>query len=144
MLLTASFGHLIPAEVLERYPPLHTLNLHPSLLPRYRGAAPIQWALINGDRESGVTVQSLSRGKFDRGDILAQKEVVRFRSFGFRLRLCRAERPDRNQVLEKEDKYVQVENVMANLGTALLVDVLRDFTAFKVSHPIPLARTQPT
>ncbi|KAI5475890.1 hypothetical protein MNV49_000723 [Pseudohyphozyma bogoriensis] len=53
ILLTASFGYLIPSSLLSRFHPLSTLNVHPSLLPKYRGAAPIQWALINGDQETG-------------------------------------------------------------------------------------------
>lgn len=76
LLLTASFGHLIPTSLLAaHFEPLNALNVHPSLLPRWRGAAPIQWSILNGDEEGGVTVQELSRGRFDRGRILAQEPV---------------------------------------------------------------------
>lgn len=62
---------------------MHALNLHPSLLPKYRGAAPIQRALANGDTETGVTLQELSREKFDRGRILKQTTVVSQTSAGW-------------------------------------------------------------
>lgn len=77
LLLTASFGHLIPTSLLSLFSPLNALNVHPSLLPRYRGAAPIQWAIANGDLRTGVSVQELSRGKFDQGRLLGQRHVVR-------------------------------------------------------------------
>ncbi|KAL8281394.1 hypothetical protein RQP46_006078 [Phenoliferia psychrophenolica] len=53
ILIAASFGHLIPSSLLDLFDPLNALNVHPSLLPKYRGAAPIQWAIINRDRETG-------------------------------------------------------------------------------------------
>lgn len=69
-----AYGSLIPRAVFD-LPPLKTLNLHPSLLPKYRGAAPIQWALINGERETGITVQLINE-KLDAGDIVAQERVA--------------------------------------------------------------------
>lgn len=77
MLIAASYGHLIPNDHLDRFSSLHALNVHPSLLPKYAGAAPIQWAIANGDEETGVTVQEVSREAFDRGRILAAQAVVR-------------------------------------------------------------------
>ena len=65
---------ILPAELLK-IPPAGIINLHPSLLPRYRGAAPIQWAIINGDKETGVTT-FLIKEKVDTGDILDQKSVL--------------------------------------------------------------------
>ena len=76
MLVTASYGYLLPSSLIDLVPPLHALNVHPSLLPAYRGAAPIQWAIANGETQSGVTVQELSRDKFDRGRILDQQFFV--------------------------------------------------------------------
>lgn len=76
LFLTASFGCLVPRSILSLYDQGHALNVHPSLLPRYRGAAPIQWTIANGDRESGVTVQELSIDKFDHGRVLAQQKAV--------------------------------------------------------------------
>lgn len=62
-------------EVVWRMPPLGTFNLHASLLPRYRGAAPINWAVINGDTETGVTTFFLKH-EIDTGDIIAQERIV--------------------------------------------------------------------
>ncbi|MDE5607881.1 MAG: methionyl-tRNA formyltransferase [Muribaculaceae bacterium] len=61
-------------EIVWQMPPLGTFNLHASLLPRYRGAAPINWAVINGDRETGVTTFFLKH-EIDTGDILRQERV---------------------------------------------------------------------
>ncbi|WVQ99959.1 methionyl-tRNA formyltransferase [Kwoniella sp. CBS 9459] len=71
LLLTASFGHIIPLRLLKLFPPDHRLNVHPSLLPRWRGAAPVQWTIANGDEETGVSVQRLVRYGLgvDAGDI---------------------------------------------------------------------------
>ncbi|MBX5438254.1 MAG: methionyl-tRNA formyltransferase [Thermoflavifilum sp.] len=61
-------------EVLWKLPPMGTINIHASLLPDYRGAAPIQWAIINGETETGVTIFQLSHD-IDTGDILAQEKI---------------------------------------------------------------------
>ncbi len=61
-------------DALLKIPPRGTVNLHPSLLPRYRGAAPIQWAVMNGDEQTGVTTFLIER-KVDAGDILCQETV---------------------------------------------------------------------
>ncbi len=71
--VVVAYGKIIPSEIFS-LPPLGTINLHPSLLPKYRGAAPIQWALINGESETGVTVQMMDE-KLDSGDILTQKRI---------------------------------------------------------------------
>ncbi len=73
LLVVISFGVILPEEVI-RIPRLATLNVHPSLLPRYRGAAPIQWALMNGDPETGVSIVRMIK-KLDAGDILLQKKT---------------------------------------------------------------------
>ena len=64
---------ILPEEIFS-LPPLGTINLHPSLLPQYRGAAPIQWALINGDEETGVTTFLIEK-KVDAGKIILQRKV---------------------------------------------------------------------
>jgi methionyl-tRNA formyltransferase len=71
--VVVAYGLLIPRAVFD-HPPLKTINLHPSMLPRYRGAAPIQWALINGEKETGITVQLINE-KLDAGDIVVQEAV---------------------------------------------------------------------
>jgi methionyl-tRNA formyltransferase len=71
--VVVAYGLMIPEEVFT-IPPLKSINLHPSLLPKYRGAAPIQWALINGEEETGVTVQMIS-SRMDAGDIVVQERI---------------------------------------------------------------------
>ncbi len=74
VIVVAAFGQIIPAEILQM-PKYGCLNVHASLLPKYRGAAPIQWAVIDGEKESGVTIMQMDEG-LDTGDILAQEKVV--------------------------------------------------------------------
>ena len=68
LMVTAAFGQLLSAENLA-VPKLGCINVHGSLLPKYRGAAPIQWAVVNGERETGVTTMMTDIG-MDTGDIL--------------------------------------------------------------------------
>ncbi|TXT15760.1 hypothetical protein VHUM_00263 [Vanrija humicola] len=76
LLLTASFGHIVPTPLLEPFG--HALNVHPSLLPKYRGAAPVQWAIANGDKHTGVSVQTVGKREagVDSGAILGAVEGV--------------------------------------------------------------------
>ena len=73
VIVVAAFGQILPRSVLE-LPPYGCLNVHPSCLPKYRGAAPIQWALINGETETGVTIMLLDEGE-DTGDIILQNSL---------------------------------------------------------------------
>ena len=61
-------------EVVWNMPPMGTINLHGSLLPQYRGAAPINWAVINGEKETGITIMLMDKG-IDTGDILLQEKI---------------------------------------------------------------------
>ena len=71
-IIVVGYGRIIPQWMLD-LPPLGNINLHASLLPKYRGAAPIQWAVANGEKVTGVTTMRLDAG-LDTGDILEQKE----------------------------------------------------------------------
>ena len=73
VIVVAAYGQILPREVLE-IPRLACLNLHASLLPRWRGAAPIQAAIAAGDSETGITVMYMAEG-LDTGDILLQRSV---------------------------------------------------------------------
>ena len=73
VIVVAAFGQIISKEILEM-PRYGCINVHASLLPAYRGAAPIQWAVINGDKESGVTIMRMNEG-LDTGDMI-DKVVV--------------------------------------------------------------------
>ena len=68
LLVVTAYGRILPGPLL-RTPPLGTINVHGSLLPKYRGAAPIQWAVINNEVETGVTIMQMDEG-MDTGDIL--------------------------------------------------------------------------
>ena len=72
--VVAAFGQILTREILD-IPKYGCINVHASLLPKYRGASPIQWAVINGDEVSGVSTMLMSEG-LDTGDIIMEKEVV--------------------------------------------------------------------
>lgn len=71
----ASYGRLVPAEIIEWFEPRGIVNIHPSLLPRYRGSSPIESTLVARDTETGVSLMRLSEG-MDEGDLFAQKAVA--------------------------------------------------------------------
>jgi len=73
IIVVVAFGRILPRELLM-LPDLGCINLHASLLPAYRGAAPINWAIINGERETGVTTMLMDEG-LDTGDILLSEKV---------------------------------------------------------------------
>lgn len=99
--VAVAFGRLIPPEILE-IPRLGGINLHPSLLPRYRGAAPIPRAIASGETETGVTVLHISE-ELDAGDIILQRRVP----------------------IDPADTAGILEARLAGEGAALLVDALR-------------------
>jgi len=74
MLCVVSYGKILPKELLE-IPKLGCINVHGSLLPKYRGAAPIQWAVLNGDNKTGITTMYMDEG-MDTGDMILKQEVV--------------------------------------------------------------------
>ena len=104
VIVVAAFGQLLPQTLLD-IPPCGTINLHPSLLPKYRGAAPIQWALMNGETETGVTLMLLDAGE-DTGDIISTKHI-----------------PIRN-----EDNAFTLTEQLAQLGADQLVRVLSEMS----------------
>ena len=73
ILVVVAYGRILPDEILAAAP-LGAVNVHGSLLPRYRGAAPIQWAVLNGDRVTGVTTMYLAH-EMDTGDIIFRRET---------------------------------------------------------------------
>ena len=74
VLVVVAFGQIIPQEILD-IAPYGCINVHGSLLPKYRGAAPIQWAVINGEPVSGVTTMQMDEG-LDTGDMIMKTEIV--------------------------------------------------------------------
>lgn len=105
MMVLAAFGQLIPTEILDM-PPIGCLNVHPSLLPKYRGAAPINWALINGEKKTGVTIMLMNEG-LDTGDILLQEEAD----------------------IGPAEVYDELHDRLAQLGAELLIKTIEDIVA---------------
>lgn len=111
-IIVVGYGRIIPQWMID-LPPLGNLNLHASLLPKYRGAAPIQWAIARGEGVSGVTTMRIDAG-LDTGDILLQEEIP----------------------IAPEDTAVKLAPRMAAIGAALMVETLRGMQA-GVVHPRP-------
>ena len=99
--VTAAFGHILSQEVLD-IPRIGTVNVHASLLPKYRGSAPVNWALIQGETVTGVTTMMTDKG-MDTGDILLKREVA---------------------ILPQETAGELVER-LARVGAELLIETLR-------------------
>lgn len=74
LIVVAAYGKILPSQVIN-YPKYGCINIHASLLPKYRGAAPIHWCLINGEQKTGVTIMQMDEG-LDTGDMLYQKEYT--------------------------------------------------------------------
>ncbi len=73
VICVVAYGKILPKEILE-IPKLGCINVHGSLLPKYRGAAPIQWAVLNGDKETGITTMYMNEG-MDTGDMILKEKV---------------------------------------------------------------------
>ena len=73
LIVVVAYGKILPKNILE-LPPMGCINVHGSLLPKYRGAAPIQWSIINGEEITGITTMYMNEG-LDTGDMLLQEEV---------------------------------------------------------------------
>ncbi len=73
LVVTAAYGQLLPESVLQK-PKFGCINVHASLLPKYRGGAPIHWALINGEKETGITIMYMAK-ELDAGDMLVQQKI---------------------------------------------------------------------
>jgi methionyl-tRNA formyltransferase len=71
LIVVAAYGKILPEEILNA-PPYGSINVHSSLLPKYRGAAPINWAILDGERETGVSIMYMAR-ELDAGDVILQK-----------------------------------------------------------------------
>lgn len=74
IVITCAYGQIIPKVILD-YPRLGCINVHGSLLPKYRGGAPIHWAIMNGEKETGISIMYMSE-KMDAGDIISQRSMV--------------------------------------------------------------------
>lgn len=107
--VVAQYGLLIPKNILD-LPKYGTLNVHTSLLPKYRGASPIQSALINGETETGVTIMKMDEG-FDTGPILLQKTLK----------------------IEPEDTYTTLEEKLAKIAKLALTEAVSGYVNGKIT-----------
>jgi methionyl-tRNA formyltransferase len=73
LIVVVAYGKILPKEILD-IPKYKCINVHASLLPRYRGAAPVQWALLNGEKEIGITIMKIDE-LLDTGDIILQEKI---------------------------------------------------------------------
>jgi len=101
IIVVVAYGKILPPSLLK-LPPLGCINVHASLLPQYRGAAPIQWALINGDEKTGITTMFMDEG-MDTGDILLKEEVE----------------------IDEEDNALTLSRRLSHVGASLLIKTLR-------------------
>jgi methionyl-tRNA formyltransferase len=118
-IIIVGYGRIIPQWMLD-LPPLGNVNLHASLLPKYRGAAPIQWAIARGETVTGVTTMKIDAG-LDTGDILQQQEIP----------------------IAPNDTAETLAPKLAAVGAELVVETLRGLQAGSI-HPKPQDHTQAT
>jgi methionyl-tRNA formyltransferase len=100
LLISAAYGQILPKELLDQ---VVALNVHGSLLPKYRGGAPIQYALFNGDKQTGISIMYMAF-KMDSGPIIKQAKLD----------------------IEQDDDYLSLTKKLSTLGTKLLKEVLID------------------
>lgn len=110
LIVVAAYGRILPDEILAA-PPVGCINVHSSLLPAYRGAAPINWAVLNGDKESGVTIMHMAHD-LDAGDIIAQTVTP----------------------VGPDETAPELYTRLADLGAKLLVSVVSDLAAGTASR----------
>lgn len=104
-IVVAAFGQILKREVLD-IPRYGCINVHASLLPKYRGAAPINWAIINGETETGITIMNMEEG-LDTGDIISQKSIC----------------------IDEGDDCQSIHDELAILGADLLIETIEDIVA---------------
>ena len=100
LIIVVAYGKILPIDILD-YPKYGCINVHGSILPKYRGAAPIQWAVINGDSKTGVTTMYMDEG-MDTGDIITISEIP----------------------IENKDTYETVHDKLMVVGANILVEDL--------------------
>ncbi|HEY4489262.1 MAG TPA: methionyl-tRNA formyltransferase [Candidatus Paceibacterota bacterium] len=117
--VVVAYGKLLPREVIDAFP-LGVLNIHYSLLPKYRGASPVESALLSGENETGVTIQRLAL-KMDAGDIVVQRATS----------------------IEPEETTQELRARLIRLGAELLIEVLPAFVSGALSL-VPQDESQAT
>lgn len=110
LVCVVAYGVILPKSFLK-IPKFGCINLHPSMLPNYRGPAPIQWAILNGDKKTGVTIMYLNE-KMDAGDIIVQKEVE----------------------IGEDETTGDLWNRLSGLGAKLLLQVVNNISIGKIER----------
>lgn len=114
LIVVAAYGQILPKSLLD-LPRFGCLNVHTSLLPKYRGAAPIQWAILNDEPETGVTIMKMDVG-LDTGDILTQEKTP----------------------IHPQDTSETLHDRLADIGAKLLLRTLPDYVAGRIpAQPQP-------
>ena len=108
LIVVVAYGQILPQSILD-LPPSGCLNVHTSLLPKYRGAAPIQWAIANGEAETGVTIMKMDAG-LDTGPILSMRRTP----------------------ISPTDDSQSLHDRLAQLGAELLIETIPDYVAGKI------------
>jgi len=119
LFVVVAFGQILPQSLLD-IPSKGAINVHASLLPRHRGAAPIQWAIIKGDAQTGVTTMMMDKG-MDTGDILLMRKTA----------------------IESDDTAASLHDRLSLMGARLLIDTLNELQGGTLT-PIPQAHDQAT
>ncbi|MDO4902957.1 MAG: methionyl-tRNA formyltransferase [Limosilactobacillus sp.] len=109
LLITAAYGQFLPTKLLEAAK-IAAINVHGSLLPKYRGGAPVQYSIINGDKETGISIMYMVK-KMDAGDVISQRAIP----------------------IEKDDDNGTMFEKLSILGRDLLLDTLPDLIAGKTT-----------
>lgn len=112
LIVVAAYGRILPDDILA-FPPKGCINVHSSLLPKYRGAAPINWAILNGERETGVTIMHMA-SELDAGDIISSTETE----------------------IGTNETAQELYTRLAELGAGLLVKTIDDLAAGRASRTV--------
>jgi methionyl-tRNA formyltransferase len=117
IIVVVAYGKILPSDIID-IPPRGCVNLHSSLLPKYRGAAPINWAIIDGEVETGVTTMLINE-RMDAGDILLSRSVM----------------------IDELDDAVELEERLEYIGAQLLLDTLKGLEEGAIT-PLPQDEAQ--
>lgn len=108
-LVVVAYGQILKSEILK-IPKYKALNIHASILPKYRGAAPINWAIIHGEKETGVTIMDMDEG-LDTGDILLTERLP----------------------INNEDDFISIHNKLRDIGAKSIVEAIEEIVAENIT-----------
>jgi len=106
LIMVVAYGKILPPQILE-IPRYGCINLHASLLPKYRGAAPINWAIVNGEEKTGVSIMMMNE-KMDAGDILQKQEML----------------------ISPDETAIELYDRLATIGASVLIDTINNIEKY--------------